>query len=134
MKTTKKNQPVIERQSEKKMPSKEEPKRELKRDASTEDKETKEPEEERTNARSDTKKRQEEMQNAGKDMEKSVELDEDIRNDIFKTEVNPHIQKRGPIERGEKTPEENHGLDLNNDNRIVNDQEDALDEDKYKDV
>jgi len=61
---------------------------------------------------------------------RTIDLDEDIRNDIIKTEVNPHVQKRSPL-RKEKQ-ESNRERGLNEDTRIVNDQEDDKQKDKYQ--
>ncbi|HLP52194.1 MAG TPA: hypothetical protein VK154_14995 [Chitinophagales bacterium] len=59
---------------------------------------------------------------------KAIKLDEDIRNDIIQTEVNPHVKKRSPIQT------ESHAIDpeeLNEDRRIVNEQGDDLGKNKY---
>jgi hypothetical protein len=61
---------------------------------------------------------------------KAIDLDEDIRNDIFKTEVNPHVQKRGPLVKDKE--ELNRERGLNEDTRIVNEQEDDKQKDKYQ--
>jgi hypothetical protein len=41
-----------------------------------------------------------------KSISKGIELDDDIRNDIEQTEVNPHVQKRSPLNPKE---ENDHG-------------------------
>lgn len=59
---------------------------------------------------------------------KAIKLDEDIRNDIIKTEVNPHVKKRTPLQS------ESHAIDpeeVNEDQRIVNEQDDDQGTNKY---
>ena len=65
----------------------------------------------------------------GNEVVGNVDLDENIRNDVFKTEVNPHAQKRTPLQK-----QKEEGIDrkdLNIDERIVNDPDDEIQEDKY---
>lgn len=59
---------------------------------------------------------------------KAIKLDEDIRNDIIKTEVNPHVKKRSPLQS------ETHAInpeEVNEDQRIVNEQDDDQGTNKY---
>ena len=59
---------------------------------------------------------------------KAIKLDEDIRNDIIQTEVNPHVKKRTPLQS------ENHAInpeEVNEDQRIVNEQDDDQGINKY---
>lgn len=58
------------------------------------------------------------------------ELDEDIRNDIEQTEVNPHAKRREPINK-EREQEGPDAVDLNEDTDVVNEQEDDKKKGKY---
>jgi hypothetical protein len=61
--------------------------------------------------------------------EKTAELlDETLRNDIYKTDLNPNAIRREPTIEGAETEEEKQ---LNKDQRVVNQQEDAIKRTKY---
>jgi hypothetical protein len=58
-----------------------------------------------------------------------IALDETIRNDIRKTDINPNAPRREPTIEGGQTEAEEQ---LNKDMKIVNEQEDAIKRDKYQ--